>query len=196
MCNNFRKKWRKRKSRWDRSRGSQCSGASRHSWVKAPPLGIDERRHLCAAGRRDRPSGTEERAAALRLFPFQDFLLFSPPPPSPTMISVSQRFAICEGLFKQTSKHFCRAFAVSFVGMRHWWARRGQDARQRRRLAEAQRLHPGVHGRLPPGRLYLPVLRLHVSMRKSRETGDMHCWFAAPIIHPSHPFRQLTSLSC
>lgn len=142
---------------------------------KSTTFGTDERRHLCAAGGRDRPTGTQERGAALRAFIcilfFLSFRAFFLLPHPLTMIVVSRRFAIYEGLCKQTSRDFCGVFAVRFVGMRHWWAWRGQDARQRRRLAETQRLHPGVHGRLPPGRLFLPVLRLHVSTKESRETG-------------------------
>lgn len=56
--------------------------------------------------------------------------------------------------------------ASSFDGNRWSRARWGsdrQDARQRRRRAQTQRLPAGVHGHLPAGRRELPVLRFHVS---------------------------------
>lgn len=167
--------WRKRSSSWDHSRGSQsakCSSASRHWWVKAPPLG-QTRGGICAllAAGTDQPGRRSEERLCGLLFVFC-FLELSGFFSSSSPLNYDCRWlSIYEGLCKQTSRDFCGLFAVRFVGMRHWWAWRGQDARQRRRLAETQRLHPGVHGRLPPGRLFLPVLRLHVSTKESRETG-------------------------
>lgn len=92
----------------------------------------------------------------------------------------------------RTNRHLHAVFAVVFVSNGTLTsARRGQDARQRRRLTETQRLHPGVHGRLPPGRLYLPLLRLHVSVtleieRKEKKVGYTLCWLenASIALHP------------
>ena len=164
---------------------------------KSSTLGINQRRHLWAAACRDRLDGMREWTGSCGLLAFSLFFLFSS---VRLWFSFSGALRLMKGfvtnIYKQTSTspvHVC-----CLIRMRHWWVRRGQDAHQRRRLAETQRLHPGVHGRLPPGRLYLPVLRFHVSSLKqemrscscilmfflSMENPSMH----PSIIHPSnHP---------
>lgn len=66
--------WRKRSSSWDHSRGSQsakCSSASRHWWVKAPPLG-QTRGGICAllAAGTDQPGRRSEERLCGLLFVF------------------------------------------------------------------------------------------------------------------------------
>jgi len=93
------------------------------------------------------------------------------------MIVFLQRSEVDAGLGPNQAAEASRYLSAVFaVAMRLWWVRRGQDAGQRGRLTETQRLHPGVHGRRPPGRLHLAVLRLHVSASR-----EMKSWFASRV---------------
>lgn len=126
--------------------------------VKSSTFGINWRRHLCAAVCRDRADGMQDWALLLPPPVFVSSPLAGSRPPAPCR----GWGALPEVIREQSGT--CTPCLPSFPPvMGLWWARRGQDARQRRRLTEAQRLHPSVHGRLPPGRLDLPLLRLHVS---------------------------------
>lgn len=124
--------------------------------VKSSTFGINWRRHLCAAVCRDRADGMQDWALLLPPAFVSSLVASRPPEPWRWWRALSG-----ETLTRSGTCTLCLPSFPPVMG--RWWARRGQDARQRRRLTEAQRLHPGVHGRLPPGRLDLSLLRLHVS---------------------------------
>lgn len=171
--------------------GSEC-----FTWFvsKSSTFGINPRRHLCAAA--CRPGQTERTgdaavsaaaaaaavvAASLSILPAFDYGFRFP--------------ALCGWWRALSEKTHTRTgyphgvCAVAFVSNETLICaeRRGQDARQRRRLTETQRLHPGVHGHMPPGRLYIPLLRLYVSASLDMEMEKLvSC--TAPSVHSSrHP---------
>lgn len=149
-------------------------GVELHLWNQPEP------RNLCAAARpgTDR-TGCLPESAACGPYTLQHLHFTSSFPPLCVCVWVVRRLLLADEELLTRRVWFSRLGSCESLMP----VERTQDARQRRRLAEARRLRPGVHRRLPARRLDLPLLRLHVSSPRGTKVSDV----TERVIHPFHP---------